>query len=74
MCELLTDFKHFPFGDSTTVGERGITLSGGQKARINLARYVDSEARYKLKKIEILDILINIKSTRIKDSTLISVI
>ena len=28
-----------PEKDETKVGERGLTLSGGQKARISLARY-----------------------------------
>ncbi|CAG2114014.1 unnamed protein product [Medioppia subpectinata] len=32
------DFQLFPFGDKTLVGERGVSLSGGQKARITLAR------------------------------------
>ena len=28
------------FGEETLIGERGVNLSGGQKARVNLARYV----------------------------------
>jgi ABC-type multidrug transport system fused ATPase/permease subunit len=37
-CALRDDLKMFPAGDQTEIGERGITLSGGQKARISLAR------------------------------------
>ncbi|CAG2110956.1 unnamed protein product [Medioppia subpectinata] len=38
VCALERDFERFPFGDKTLVGERGLQLSGGQKARIGLAR------------------------------------
>lgn len=37
-CALLKDFQQFPQRDLTVIGERGSSLSGGQKARINLAR------------------------------------
>ncbi|KAK3921166.1 Multidrug resistance-associated protein 4 [Frankliniella fusca] len=43
-CALLKDFEQFPEGDLTVVGERGVSLSGGQRARINLARAVYREA------------------------------
>lgn len=42
-CCLQPDFDQFAGGDLTEVGERGITLSGGQKARICLARSVYSD-------------------------------
>ena len=39
-CALLHDLDLLPAGDRTEIGERGITLSGGQKARVALARAV----------------------------------
>lgn len=39
-CSLEADLKLFPFGDETEIGERGVNMSGGQKARLSLARSV----------------------------------
>lgn len=33
-CALLKDFEQLEYGDKTIIGERGASLSGGQKARI----------------------------------------
>ncbi|CAI4232284.1 unnamed protein product [Auanema sp. JU1783] len=49
-CELHTDFNQFARGDQTEVGGEGVNLSGGQKARIELAR-----ALYQNRSIYLLD-------------------
>ncbi|CAI2363367.1 unnamed protein product [Moneuplotes crassus] len=43
-CCLDHDIANFQSGVDTEIGERGITISGGQKARISLARAVYSDA------------------------------
>ncbi|KAF8665348.1 hypothetical protein AX16_000367 [Volvariella volvacea WC 439] len=47
-CALEKDLDVLDAGDVTEIGEKGITLSGGQRARIALARAVYSQAKYLL--------------------------
>lgn len=44
-CALLPDMVEFKHGDLSNIGENGIGLSGGQKARVALARAVYSSAK-----------------------------
>lgn len=39
-CALRPDLQMLPNGDMTEIGERGITVSGGQKQRLNIARAI----------------------------------
>lgn len=50
MCSLTTTFDILHYTDKTNIGQTDIALSGGQKARINLARAV-----YKIADIYLLD-------------------
>ena len=43
-CALTDDINRFPNGDLAFVGEYGVVLSGGQRARVNLARAVYADA------------------------------
>ncbi|KAH8731418.1 P-loop containing nucleoside triphosphate hydrolase protein [Phaeosphaeriaceae sp. PMI808] len=43
-CALRADLDMLPAGDKTEIGERGITVSGGQKQRMNIARAIYFDA------------------------------
>ncbi|KAK7042717.1 ATP-dependent bile acid permease [Favolaschia claudopus] len=44
VCALVSDLRILEDGDESEIGERGVNLSGGQKARVSLARAVYSRA------------------------------
>ncbi|CAA7268235.1 unnamed protein product [Cyclocybe aegerita] len=44
VCALISDLDILEDGDESEIGERGVNLSGGQKARVSLARAVYSRA------------------------------
>lgn len=62
-CELQTCFNSLPDGDKSIVGERGVSLSGGQKSRISLARSIYSRSDIYLLDDTLASIDINIGKT-----------
>jgi len=42
--QLIKDCRNLNNGVNTVIGERGVNISGGQKARISLARAIYSDA------------------------------
>ncbi|KAI0696160.1 multidrug resistance-associated ABC transporter [Cytidiella melzeri] len=47
-CALLPDLQMLEDGDATEIGARGVSLSGGQKARVALARAIYAPTQYVL--------------------------
>jgi ABC-type bacteriocin/lantibiotic exporter with double-glycine peptidase domain len=69
MCELERDLEILPAGDLTEIGEKGINLSGGQKARISVARAV-----YQQKDIYLMDDPISALDASVRKKLFLNVI
>ncbi|KAJ6465017.1 P-loop containing nucleoside triphosphate hydrolase protein [Mycena sanguinolenta] len=69
-CALERDLELFEAGDKSEVGEKGLTLSGGQKARCTLARAIYSKAEILL----LDDVLAALDGDLIKGRTVILVV
>ena len=75
-CGLLPDLAQLDQGDNTSVGQEGIALSGGQRARIGLARAIYRSRLYKGMRFFVFDKIYAI-STKIyehKNNILIKII
>ncbi len=81
LCELKEDLKALVGGDLTEIGEKGVNLSGGQKARVAIARavYNDNDVYIMDDPISALDayvannIMKNVLVTHLKNKTRILV-
>jgi len=68
-CEMESDLKEMNAGDLSQIGEKGINLSGGQKARLGLARAV-----YQDKDIYLLDDSISALDAHVRKNIMNNVI
>ena len=68
-CELERDLKILNAGDFTEIGEKGVNLSGGQKARLGLARAV-----YQNRDIYLLDDPISALDVKVRKNIINNVI
>jgi ATP-binding cassette subfamily C (CFTR/MRP) protein 1 len=62
-CDLVTDIVSMPDGDDTRLGSKGVSLSGGQRARLALARAV-----YARREIMLLDDVFSALDTNTRET------